>query len=523
MAQADAIIVGGGHNGLACAGFLARGGMKVLLLEAEPRLGGMARTADLGDGFRVPELAHLLNMLHPKVASELRLERHGLALAAADLPTVALEPGREPLLLPSDPAAAEGLSVGDRQAWQRLRARLMRFAAALEPFRAEPPPRLGSGADRADMMRLARMGWAIRGLGKDEMREFLRIIAGNVADLVEDEVADPLLQAVVAFDAVLGTAYGPRAPGTVLTLLYRLAGGVAGKRGAVAVPRGGMGAVSDAFGVAAEAAGACLRLNAPVRRVVVEDGRASGVELADGERIAARVVVSNLDPHRTFLELVGPTHLDTGFVRRVANIRARGAAAKLNLALDGLPEPPGLERRHLMGRIVIAPSVAAIERAADAVKYKRYSERPAIEAVIPSLHDPELAPAGKHVLSAIVQYAPPEIEGGWTQAARRRFADSAMDMLERALPGLAQLVRARQLLLPQDIARSTGASFGHWHHGELAIDQMLMLRPVLGAQRYATPIEGLYLCGAGCHPGGGVMGAAGMNAARQILEREGRA
>lgn len=522
MSGPDAIIVGGGHNGLACAGFLARGGMKVLLLEAEGRLGGMARSVELGDGFRAPELAHLLHLLHPRVETELGLGRYGLALAAADLPTLAIAPGREPLLLPSDLAEAEGLGDGDRRAWRALRERLLRFAGALEPFRGEPPPRLGSGG-RADLMRLARMGWRIRGLGREDMREFLRVVAGNIADLVEDELSDPALQGAVAFDAVLGTGYGPRAPGTVLTLLYRLAGSVMGRAGAVAIPKGGMGAVAEAFGAAARAAGAELRLGAPVERVLIEDGRAMGVALAGGERIEARLVVSNLDCRRTFLDLVGPRHLDTGFLRRVANIRAKGSAAKLNLALDGLPEPPGLERRHLAGRIVLAPSVAAIERAADAIKYRRHSERPVIEAVIPSLHDPDLAPVGKHVLSAIVQYAPPEIEGGWSETARRRFEDLALASLETVLPGVTSLVRTRQLLLPGDIARTSGSSEGHWHHGELAVDQMLMLRPVPGAQQYATPIDGLYLCGAGCHPGGGVMGAAGMNAAGRILAREGRA
>jgi phytoene dehydrogenase-like protein len=283
-----------------------------------------------------------------------------------------------------------------------------------------------------------------------------------------------------------------------------------------------MGRVADAFGRAAEAAGAQLRLNARVERVLVEDGRAAGVVLEGGERLDARVVISNLDPKRTFFDLVGPVYLDTGFLRRIANIRARGAAAKLNLALDGLPEAPGIERRHLMGRIVIAPSVGMLERAADAIKYKRHSERPVIEAIIPSLHDPDLAPPGKHVLSAIVQYAPPEIAGGWSEPARRHFADLAVTQLDTVLPGLKAMARARQLLLPQDIARSSGASSGHWHHGEIAIDQMLMLRPAPGAQQYATPIQGLYLCGAGCHPGGGVMGVAGMNAARRILA-EGRA
>lgn len=522
MTAPDAIVVGAGHNGLACAGFLAKAGLRVLVLEAQDRVGGMARGSELGPGFHVPELAHLLHLLHPRVESALQLSHHGLALAAADLPTVVLHPGREPILLPSDPAGAEGISAADREAWTRLRARLMRFAGALEPFRGEPPPRLGSTA-RSDLARLARLGWAIRGLGREEMREFLRLIAINIADVVEDELQDPQLQAAVAFDAVLGTGFGPRAPGTLLTLLYRLAGAVEGRQGAVALPKGGMGGVAEAFGRAATTAGAELRLKAAVEHVVVEDGRATGVVLAGGERLDAPIVVSNLDPKRTFLDLVGPAHLDTGFLRRIGNIRARGAAAKLNLALDGLPEAPGLDRRHLGGRIVVAPSVAELERAADALKYRRHSERPVIEAVIPTLHDPGLAPAGKHVLSAIVQYAPPEIEGGWTEDARRRFADLAMATLESVLPGLGSLVRAQSLLLPGDIARLTGASGGHWHHGELAIDQMLMLRPVPGAQSYATPIDGLYLCGAGCHPGGGVTGAAGMNAADCILKARGRA
>jgi phytoene dehydrogenase-like protein len=291
----------------------------------------------------------------------------------------------------------------------------------------------------------------------------------------------------------------------------------------VALPKGGMAGVADSLGRAALAAGAELRLEAPVRLCNVENGRAVGVTLADGERLSAPIVVSNLDPKRTFLELVGPAHLDTGFLRRVRNIRARGAAAKLNLALEGLPDCAGLERSHLSGRIVIASSVAELERAADAVKYRRHSERPAIEAVIPTLHDPDLAPDGKHVLSAVVQYAPAEIEGGWTEAARTRFADLVLARLESVLPGLRALVRAQRLLLPCDIERLTGATGGHWHHGELTIDQMLMLRPVPGAQTYATPIDGLYLCGAGCHPGGGVMGAPGMNAADAILTARGRA
>src|SRR6185436_10332914 len=256
--------------------------------------------------------------------------------------------------------------------------------------------------------------------------------------------------------------YGPRAPGTVLTLLYRMAGSVAGRQGAVALPKGGMGAVGTTFARAAKAAGATLRCNAPVRQIQVEDGHAMGIVLANGEHIETGLVVSSLDPKRTFLDLIGAPHLDTGFIRRIRNIRARGAAAKLNLALDGLPEAPGLERRHLAGRMVIAPSIAAIERAADAVKYGRHSEAPVIEAIIPSLTDPELAPVGQHILSAIVQYAPPAAEGGTTAALRQRFAELAMARLDEVMPGIRSLVRAQELLLPEDIQLRTGASGGHW-------------------------------------------------------------
>jgi len=521
MTRPDAVVIGGGHNGLACAGLLAKAGLKVMVLEASDTPGGMARGSVIAEDFQVPEFAHLLYLLDPELESQLELARHGLSFAAPDLPTVALSRGRPPLVLPSDPAKAEGLSASDLSAWTELRQRLLRFAQTLAPFRKKIPPRLGTKS-RADWQFLAGLGWKLRSLGRDDMREFLRVILMNVADVAEDELEDPLLQAAVAFDGVLGTAYGPRAPGTVLTLLYRMAGSVADRQGAVALPKGGMGAVGTAFARAAEAAGATLRCHAPVQQIQVEDSRVAGVVLGDGERIETGLVVSSLDPKRTFLDLIGAPHLDTGFIRHIRNIRARGAAAKLNLALDGLPEAPGLERRHLAGRMVIAPSIAAIERAADAVKYGRHSEATVIEAIIPSLTDPELAPVGQHILSAIVQYAPPAAEGGTTAALRQRFAELAMARLNEVMPGIHSLVRAQEMLLPEDIQLRTGASGGHWHHGELAFDQMLMLRPVPGAHQYETPIASLYLCGAGCHPGGGVMGAAAMNAARVILAREGR-
>ncbi|MFO1059766.1 MAG: NAD(P)/FAD-dependent oxidoreductase [Dongiaceae bacterium] len=517
MARYDAILVGGGHNALVCAGLLAKAGLAVLLLEAADAVGGAARPAEIAEGFRSPGLAHLLYQLSGEVVGALELEKHGLAYAAERLPTTLLSPDGAHRMIPAG-GAPEGVGAADATAWRGLHRRLERFAGALRPMLAATPPRLGTRS-RGDLGTLARLGWSLRRLGRDDMREFLRIAGMNVADLAEDELADPLLSAGLAFDAVLGCGVGPRAPGTVLSLLFRLAAAGGSRPGGLALPRGGLAAVAEALARAATAAGVTIRTGAPVARILVEGDRAAGVALADGEAIASRIVVSGVDPQRTFLALLGAEHLDTGFVRRVRNIRARGRAAKLELALDGLPEPRGLSAAALAGRLVWAPSVDHVERASNAVKYGRASAAPVLEAVIPTLADPGLAPAGGHVLSAIVQYAPADLP----DADREAFAGRAIAALETALPDLGRRVRHARLLLPGDIEREYGMGGGHWHHGELAFDQLFMLRPVPGAQQYATPLPGLWLCGAGSHPGGGIMGLAGMNAARRLLALEGRA
>ena len=518
----DAIVIGGGHNGLVCAAYLAKAGRRILVLEAADQLGGAARTGEIAPGFRVSTCAHLLHLLHPKVTADLALGSHGLSYSAADMPTVALAEDGRPLVLPSDPAAAgEAIrphSAADATAYPKLRERLQRFAETLQPFLGKTPPRL-AGGDGSDRLSLLKLGWAIRRLGREDMREFLRVVAMNVADLLEDELESELLRGALAFDAVLGTHLGPRSPNSVLTLLYRLAGEVGGKRGALAHPRGGMGAVTAALAGAAKAAGAEIRSGAAVARIQVENDRATGVELANGETVAARCIVSNADPRRTFLDLLGPAHLDAGFVRRVGNIRMRGDAAKLNLALDGLPSFKGLNESELGGRLLIAPSIGYVERAFDHAKYGEYSEAPAIEITLPSVHDASLAPEGKHVLSAVIQYAPYRLREGW-DAAREAFAERAIRTIAAHAPDLPDRIVARELLTPLDLERDFNMTGGHWHHGELAIDQMLMLRPVPGAAQYAAPLPGLYLCGAGTHPGGGVMGAAGMNAAQQVIARE---
>lgn len=515
MTSCDAIVIGGGHNGLVCAALLARKGRKVVLLEAADEVGGAARTVEFAPGFRVSHVAHVLNQLHPEVIRALDLPRHGLALAASNIPTTALSAEGRPLTLRGafGERLAGDLPAGEAEAWAALRARLLRFAGALQPFLTQVPPRLRNGG-RGDTLALGRLGWAIRRLGREEMREFLRMILMDVADVLEEELSDPRLMGAVAFDAVLGTHLGPRSPTSLLVLLHRLAGQADGVPAALALPKGGMGTVAAAIAAAARAARVEIRTGAPVAKILVEGDRAVGVALAEGAEIRAPIIVSGANPRTTFLDLLGPRALDAGFVRRIGHVRMRGNAAKLHLALDGLPE--GLDRALLAGRLVIAPGMDAVEAAFNPAKYGEASPEPVLEAVIPSLTDPSLAPAGKHVMSVVAQYAPAGLRGGW-EAGGPAFRDRILAVLERHLPGLSARVLAAELLTPADLEARYRMPGGHWHHGELAVDQLMMLRPVHGAGQYATPVPGLYLCGAGSHPGGGVMGAAGLNAARRIL------
>jgi phytoene dehydrogenase-like protein len=507
----DCIVVGGGHNGLVCAAYLARGGRSVLVLEAAGQVGGAAVTREFAPGFQVSACAHLLHLMPGALMRELGLGAQGLKLAAQRLPTTALSSdgahlslaaGVLPQQLPADAAA-----YGE---WQ---AQVQRLAAALHPVLTQAPPRLGTGSwqHRASLLRL---GWRIRRLGRRDMRELLRIGGMNVQDLLDERFASPLLKGALALDAVLGTNLGPRSPGTVLTLLYRMA--AAGGAEALAQPAGGLGALSAALARAAIAAGAQIRTQSPVERILVSADRASGVVLASGEQIAAAVVVSSADPKTTFLGLLGSEHLDAGFVRRVAQLRTGGLAAKLHLALERLPQFPGLDPQALRGRLLIAPSPQYIERAFNHAKYGEFSAAPILEITLPTLADPTLAPPGKHVLSAIVQYAPYSLRSGW-QVERQHFTDLAIDTIAAFAPDLRSCLHSAQLLTPPDIEREFRISGGHWHHAELALDQFFMVRPVPGAAQYQAPVAGLYLCGAGCHPGGGVMGVAGRNAARQVL------
>ncbi|HSY08088.1 MAG TPA: NAD(P)/FAD-dependent oxidoreductase [Steroidobacteraceae bacterium] len=512
----DCIVIGGGHNGLVCAAYLAKSGRSVLVLEAAAQVGGAAVTREFAPGFRVSSCAHVLHLMPEAMIKELALGAHGLRLANAAMPTTALSPGAAPLALGSgERGKLVGAARVDELAYPRYAARLRRLARALQPMMSGVPPRLGTDA-WSDRWSLLRLAWQVRRLGRGDMRELLRIIGMNVYDLLEEHFESPLLKGALAFDAVLGTNFGPRSPGTVLTLLYRMAAHDGSSN--LAQPVGGLGAVSDALAQAAIAAGASIRTDAAVRRISVHEDRVQGVVLESGQAISADAVISSCDPKTTFLGLLGSEQLDTGFVRRVSHLRTRGLAAKLHLALEARPNFTGLGAEALAGRLLIAPSLEAIERAYNHAKYAQFSREPIFEITVPTLSDPTLAPPGKHVLSAIIQYVPYALASGW-DGERQRFTDLAIDALERCAPGLRAAVRHAELLTPVDIEKQFRINGGHWHHVDLAFDQFFMVRPLPGAAQYRTPVAGLFLCGAGCHPGGGVMGAAGRNAARQVLKR----
>jgi len=513
MSGFDAIVIGAGHNGLACAFDLAKAGRKVLVLETAARAGGAAVTREFTAGFKVSACAHLLFAFPGQLMRDMQLERHGLRMAGRDLPTFALADGGAVRRIDTTQASGPGLSPGDAAAYAALRERLARYAQVVHSVLGMTPPQLTMDT-WDDRIAMGKLALRLRMLGRQGMQELLRIAGMNAYDLLDDNLDDALLKGALAFDATLGADYGPRSPGTVLTWLTRLAGEQGA--GGLQQPAGGMGALADAMVAALQSVGGELRLNQRVDRVLVEDDKVCGVRLASGETIAAKSVVSSADPRSSFMRLVGPQHLDTGFVRRVDHHRARGLVGKLHLALSGLPRFTGLDPSALAGRIVHSPSMDFLELAFNPSKYREVPENPALEITLPTLNDASLAPAGQHVMSVLVQFVPYDL-GPERDAARQRLQQAVLATLERLAPGIGALVTASELLTPIDLEREFGLAGGHWHQGALDFDQFFINRPFPRAQQYRTPLDGFFLCGAGSHPGGGLMGHAGRNAAAQVL------
>ena len=510
----DVILVGAGHNGLACAGYLAGSGKRVLVLEANEAPGGCASTREFAPGFSVSACAQWLYHLHPEVARDLALESHGLKWVARNLDSISLALDGQHLRLSGD--TVSGAEAGDERALAAFNARNRKFTKLLAGLFAQRAPKLAE-ANLSDRLTLAKLGLGLKMLGKDDMSEFMRIALINMYDLMQETFDSKALQALLSMDAVLGARMGPRTPGTVFSYLYRQLSADFGFSGPGLV-HGGMGALGEAMAASARSRGVELRMDSPVASLVLESGRVTGVNLADGTQISAPIVVSGLDPVTTFRDLVGYRNIEAGTVRRVSEIRNGSGTAKLHLALDGLPEFNGLEASHLGQRLVIAPDMDYVERAFNAVKYDESSAEPVMDISIPSMHDDSLAPAGQHVLSAIVQWAPYAPEGGWEQH-RQAFTETLLDLLARYAPDIRERVVAAELLTPEDLEQQFGMTGGHWHHGELSLDQVLMNRPFPGSSQYGTPVDGLYLCSAGTHPGGGLMGLAGRNAAKEIIKR----
>jgi phytoene dehydrogenase-like protein len=511
----DTIVIGAGHNGLVCATLLARSGQNVLLVEASQNAGGLASTREFHPGFRV-SVAHSVSHFAAEVTQELKLSEHGYQEPVGSiLNTVGLNLAGEHVVISSQ--GVVGVDAADSIKFLEYRASMRRFANALQPSWLKTMPRIGNNSF-GDLVTFGQLGLRMRLLGKEHMLEFLRVATLPMRDLMDENFDNALLKAALSWDGLIGMKMAPRSPNNaVFALLYRMSSDDVGMH---SLPIGGVAGLVDALESAASEAGVDIRYSAPVSRVVIdgdESGqRVTGVELTDGSSITADRVVSSADPKRTFIDLVGPQHLEIEFTSRVQRLRTEGYVAKLHLALSGLPKFSGLASPE--GRLIIAPTMDHIEFAYDDAKYGVPSVAPVLECLIPTLYQPNLAPEGQHVLSAHVMYVPANVKGGWTEDSKNALLKTLLQTLEAYAPGLGDLVLQAELLTPQDLENSHRVTGGHWHHAEFAVDQMLMMRPTYEAAQYRTPIPGLYLCGAGSHPGGDLMGGPGYNAAREILK-----
>ncbi|MBP6469385.1 MAG: NAD(P)/FAD-dependent oxidoreductase [Chloroflexi bacterium] len=521
----DAIIIGGGHNGLITAAYLAKAGKKVLVLEKRYLVGGASVTEELYPGFKFTVFSYVVSLLRPDIVRDLQLSRHGLTV----LP---LESTLTPLLngdyLYRDGDHYRSLrdiarhSERDAGAYDEYGRNMYFMAKAVKYILSMVPPD-PTTLNPKDWLSLLDMARHFLNLGEEQLFLLAKLMTMSAADFLDQWFESDPLKGTMSASGIIGTYLGPRSPGTAYVLLHHYMGEIDGAFRAWGFAKGGTGGIADAIARSAAALGAEIRCNAGVAQVMVKNGRAVGVALENGDELYADMVASSLDPKLTFLKLVDPNQLPADLVDSIRKFNVRGSSGKVNLALDALPDltcMPG-PGRHLAGAISISPSIDYIERAFDDAKYGEFSKRPYIDCILPSVIDPDMAPPGKHVMSCFVQYAPYELNGGWTDAKREAFGDAVVDTLSQYMPNLKDIILHRQVLTPVDIENMIGISQGNIFHGELSLSQLFFLRPAAGWAKYRTPIKGYWQCGSGTHPGGGIMGAPGQLAAFEMLKDKG--
>ena len=519
----DAIVIGGGHNGLTTAAYLAKAGRKVLVLERRHVLGGAAVSEELHPGFTFSVCSYVVSLLRPHIIRELQLARHGLEIIPLECSFLPL-PNGDSLARWSDGERTRRevarFSRNDSERLPEFGLAMTKLCRLAKRIIDSPAPDPASLAPR-ELASLLRLGRTMKDDPTDLRWLNFKLLTMSAADFLDLWFESEVLKAPMSVSGIIGTFLGVRSPGTAYVLLHHYLGEIDGAFRAWGLSKGGTGGISLAIAGAARAFGAEVLEQAGVAEVLVKDGKAGGVVLENGDTIHANAVISSLDPNRTFMKLVGEQHLDDEFAGQIRRYRLRGSSGKVNLALDRLPEfscRPG-DGPHLYGDIAIAPSIDYLERAYDEAKYGDFSRRPYINVVIPSLVDPSVAPPGKHVMSCFVQYAPYDIKEGASHWPERReaFGDAVIDTLAEYIPGLRESILYRQVLTPWDMEQEFGLTEGNIFHGELSHEQLLFLRPAAGWARYRTPIDGLWVCGSGTHPGGGIMGAPGELAAKTML------
>ncbi len=520
----DAVIVGGGHNGLVTAFYLAKAGYKPLVLERRAQPGGAALTEEFFPGFRCSILAHSAGPLRPDIVRDMQLDKYGLRLITPDVGVVSLSPDGRALILYNDVKQSMQeigkFSQKDASKYPELQTSLAKVGKVIGEALTLAPPNIDN-PNRSDLWGMLQTGRSIRNLGKKDMYRLLRWGPMAVADMAAEYFDTELLRATIAARGIFGTFLGPWSAGSSLVLLIRGAGDPH-PAGSACFAQGGMGAIAEAMASAATQAGAEIRSGAEVIEIRVKDGAATSVVLSTGEEINAKAIISNADPKRTLLKLVDPIHLSPDFVMKLQHYRMPGTVAKVNLALAALPEFTALkgtsDAAALSGRIHIGPEIDYLERAFDESKYGNFSKQPYLEVTIPSVTDPSLAPPGKHVMSIYMQYAPYKLKGSDWDSQRVALGDTVVKTLSQYAPNLPELILTHQIITPQDLEDTYGLTGGHIFHGELALDQFFTMRPLLDWARYRTPIKNLYMCGSGTHPGAGLTGSSGANAAREILK-----